>query len=256
MLRCLAAHIGRGPNHDGRPRTGLLPTPVGSEHRTERAGDEEGKEGNPGGDLVNAKPDETLKDDYQLWELLVDLASFEGNSRRVVMRNKKTGLVAAAPEHDNYSGVAQKAFDPDKDWSSRQTWTFAHSGDGWAIRPAGRQGQNLNAIVWVDPGDGGRSMPGECRDLASFYVLIRFNRTRLRRPDVTGLTGRELSRDQERSLRLHQVVAGRRALDPYAVLGQRLCMVTVAPARAAAAAVAAARSAMAWLGCSPARNSP
>ena len=43
---------------------------------------------------------------------------------------------------------------------------------------------------------------------------------RLRRADVMGLTSGELSRDQERSLWLHQVVAGRLALDPYAVLGR------------------------------------
>ena len=51
------------------------------------------------------------------------------------------------------------------------------------------------------------------------FVSVGSHR-RLRRADVTGLTGRELSRDQERSLWLHQVVAGRLALDPYAVLGQ------------------------------------
>ena len=51
------------------------------------------------------------------------------------------------------------------------------------------------------------------------FVSVGSHR-RLRRADVTGLTSRELSRDQERSLWLHQVVAGRLALDPYAVLSQ------------------------------------
>jgi excisionase family DNA binding protein len=51
------------------------------------------------------------------------------------------------------------------------------------------------------------------------FVSVGSHR-RLRRADVMGLTSRELSRDQERSLWLHQVVAGRLALDPYAVLGQ------------------------------------
>jgi excisionase family DNA binding protein len=41
---------------------------------------------------------------------------------------------------------------------------------------------------------------------------------RVRRVDVTGLMRSELTRDQERSLWLHRVVAGHLALDPQAVL--------------------------------------
>lgn len=103
-------------------------------------------EGNPGGNLVNATPDQTLTDGHQLWELLVDLTSFEGDFLRVVMRNKRTGFVAVAPPGSNTSGVGQQVFDPDDDWSSGQMWTFVHSGDGWAIRPANREDQNLNAM--------------------------------------------------------------------------------------------------------------
>jgi len=43
---------------------------------------------------------------------------------------------------------------------------------------------------------------------------------RVRRADVTGLMSWELTRDQERSLWLHRVVAGRLALDPDAVLAR------------------------------------
>lgn len=41
---------------------------------------------------------------------------------------------------------------------------------------------------------------------------------RVRRADVNALAGEELTRDQERSLWLHRVVAGRLAVDPDAVL--------------------------------------
>jgi len=51
------------------------------------------------------------------------------------------------------------------------------------------------------------------------FVSVGSHR-RLRRADVTGLVSRELSKDQERSLWLHQVVAGRLALDPDTVLAQ------------------------------------
>jgi excisionase family DNA binding protein len=51
------------------------------------------------------------------------------------------------------------------------------------------------------------------------FVSVGSHR-RVRRADVTGLVRRELTRDQERSLWLHRVVAGRLALDPYAVLAQ------------------------------------
>ena len=49
------------------------------------------------------------------------------------------------------------------------------------------------------------------------YVSVGSHR-RVRRVDVTGLMRPELTRDQERSLWLHRVVAGRLALDPQAVL--------------------------------------
>jgi len=49
------------------------------------------------------------------------------------------------------------------------------------------------------------------------FVSVGSHR-RVRRADVTGLMRRELTRDQERSLWLHRVVAGRLALDPHAVL--------------------------------------
>jgi excisionase family DNA binding protein len=51
------------------------------------------------------------------------------------------------------------------------------------------------------------------------FVSVGSHR-RIRRADVTALTRRELTRDQERSLWLHRVVAGRLALDPDAVLAQ------------------------------------
>ncbi len=51
------------------------------------------------------------------------------------------------------------------------------------------------------------------------FVSVGSHR-RVRRADVSGLTSRELTRDQERSLWLHRVVAGRLALDPHAVLAQ------------------------------------
>jgi excisionase family DNA binding protein len=51
------------------------------------------------------------------------------------------------------------------------------------------------------------------------FVSVGSHR-RLRRVDVMGLMSRELTRDQERSLWLHRVVAGRLALDPDAVLAQ------------------------------------
>jgi excisionase family DNA binding protein len=49
------------------------------------------------------------------------------------------------------------------------------------------------------------------------FVSVGSHR-RVRRADVVGLMRRELSRDQERSLWLHRVVAGRLALDPNGVL--------------------------------------
>jgi excisionase family DNA binding protein len=51
------------------------------------------------------------------------------------------------------------------------------------------------------------------------FVSVGSHR-RVHRTDVTGLMSRELTRDQERSLWLHRVVAGRLALDPEAVLAQ------------------------------------
>ena len=51
------------------------------------------------------------------------------------------------------------------------------------------------------------------------FVSVGSHR-RVRREDVTGLMCRDLTRDQERSLWLHRVVAGRLALDPDAVLAQ------------------------------------
>jgi excisionase family DNA binding protein len=51
------------------------------------------------------------------------------------------------------------------------------------------------------------------------FVSVGSHR-RVRRADVAGLTRRELTRDQERSLWLHRVVAGRLALDPHAVLAR------------------------------------
>lgn len=49
------------------------------------------------------------------------------------------------------------------------------------------------------------------------FVSVGSHR-RVRRVDVTGLMRPQLTRDQERSLWLHRVVAGRLALDPQAVL--------------------------------------
>jgi excisionase family DNA binding protein len=51
------------------------------------------------------------------------------------------------------------------------------------------------------------------------FVSVGSHR-RVRRADVTGLSARDLTRDQEQLLWLHQVVAGRLALDPDAVLTQ------------------------------------
>jgi hypothetical protein len=103
---------------------------------------------NPGGDLVNATPDDTSE--LQLWELVVNLISpaGEGDSLRVAMRNKYTGFAAAAPLGDNTWGVTQQGFDPDNS-SPALLWTFVSAGDfaqAWAIRPAGRENQNLNAM--------------------------------------------------------------------------------------------------------------
>ncbi len=49
------------------------------------------------------------------------------------------------------------------------------------------------------------------------FVSVGSHR-RVRRVDVAGLMRPELTRDQERSMWLHRVVAGRLALDPQAVL--------------------------------------
>ncbi len=51
------------------------------------------------------------------------------------------------------------------------------------------------------------------------FVSVGSHR-RVRRTGVTGLMNRELTRDQERSLWLHRVVAGRLALDLDAVLAR------------------------------------
>ena len=65
---------------------------------------------------------------------------------RVAIRNKSTGFVAAAPVGDNTWGVTQEGFDPGNG-SPGLLWTFVPAGDSrWAIRPAGRQNQNLNAM--------------------------------------------------------------------------------------------------------------
>lgn len=98
---------------------------------------------NPGGDLVNAAPDD--QSDLQQWELVVSLAP-NASEFRVALRNKHTGFVAAAPVGDDTWGVTQEgeAFN-----SAAVLWTFAPAGDGesrWAIRPAGRPNQNLSAM--------------------------------------------------------------------------------------------------------------
>jgi len=56
-----------------------------------------------------------------------------------------------------------------------------------------------------------------CERGALPFVSVGSHR-RVRRADVAGLIRRELTRDQERSLWLHRVVAGRLALDPDGVL--------------------------------------
>ena len=98
---------------------------------------------NPGGDLVNAAPDD--QSDRQQWELVVSLAP-DSSEFRVALRNKHTGFVAAAPVGDSTWGVTQEggAQDP-----AALLWTFASAGDSdtrWAIRPAGRPNQNLSAM--------------------------------------------------------------------------------------------------------------
>lgn len=98
---------------------------------------------NPGGDLVNATPDD--QSDRQLWELVVTLTP-AADEFRVAMRNKSTGFVAAAPVGDNTWGVTQEGFYPGND-SPGQLWTFAPAGvQRWVIRPAGRQNQILSAM--------------------------------------------------------------------------------------------------------------
>ena len=94
---------------------------------------------NPGGDLVNATPDDTSE--RQLWELVVSLLSGPqgDDGPRFAMRNKFTGFVAAAPVGDNTWGVTQEGFglgDP------ALLWTFAPAdrfglGDasGWPPKP-------------------------------------------------------------------------------------------------------------------------
>jgi hypothetical protein len=67
---------------------------------------------NPGGDLVNATPDD--QSDRQLWELVVNLTN-PGDEFLVAMRNKHTGFVAAAPVGDNTWGVTQEGADPGTD---------------------------------------------------------------------------------------------------------------------------------------------
>lgn len=109
---------------------------------------------NPGGDLVNATPDDTSE--RQLWELVVSLLSGPqgDDGPRFAMRNKFTGFVAAAPVGDNTWGVTQEGFglgDP------ALLWTFAPADNlGWAIRPAGRPNQNLsgNAEIGSEVGIG------------------------------------------------------------------------------------------------------
>ena len=94
---------------------------------------------NPGGDLVNAAPDD--QSDLQQWELVVILAP-NASEFRVALRNKHTGFVAAAPVGDNTWGVTQEG----PLGSAALLWTFASAGDSdsrWAIRPAGRPNQNL-----------------------------------------------------------------------------------------------------------------
>jgi excisionase family DNA binding protein len=56
-----------------------------------------------------------------------------------------------------------------------------------------------------------------CERGALPFVSVGSHR-RVRRADVAGLMRQELTRDQERSLWLHRVVAGRLALDPDGVL--------------------------------------
>ena len=53
---------------------------------------------NPGGDLVNAAPDD--QSDLQQWELVVSLVPITSEFW-VTPRNKHTGFVAAAPVGDN-----------------------------------------------------------------------------------------------------------------------------------------------------------
>ena len=96
---------------------------------------------NPGGDLVNAAPDD--QSDRQQWELVVSLVDGEGEFR-VAMRNKYTGFVAAAPVGDNTWGVTQEGVDLG---NPGLLWTFAPAGKlRWAIRPAGRPNQILSAM--------------------------------------------------------------------------------------------------------------
>jgi hypothetical protein len=98
---------------------------------------------NPGGDLVNAAPDD--QSDRQLWELVVNLTHTE-DEFLVAIRNKYTGFVAAAPVGDNTWGVTQEGVDPGTA-SPGLLWTFAPAGKlRWAIRPAGRPNQNLSAM--------------------------------------------------------------------------------------------------------------
>jgi hypothetical protein len=98
---------------------------------------------NPGGDLVNAAPDD--QSDLQQWELVVILAP-NASEFRVALRNKHTGFVAAAPVGDNTWGVTQQGVDPGTA-SPGLLWTFAPAGDQrWAIRPAGRPNQSLSAM--------------------------------------------------------------------------------------------------------------
>jgi hypothetical protein len=101
---------------------------------------------NPGGDLVNATPDD--QSERQLWELVVTLTPV-ADEFRVAMRNKYTGFVAAAPIGDNTWGVTQEGFYPGNS-SPGQLWTFAPAGDllsHWVIRPAGRPNQILSAAT-------------------------------------------------------------------------------------------------------------
>lgn len=104
------------------------------------------------GPLVIATSEDTAT---QRWELIgFAKADLEDNPTvdTFYLVNEATGLVAQAPHNPDGSvkGDTQEVSQADiaQDYevvSPTRLWTLKHAGDGFAIRPHGDSGQNLNA---------------------------------------------------------------------------------------------------------------